>query len=305
MIGQPHVEHRGIATVVALWITVGLLMGGWIAAQRAIDDIRETWPPAYPLLFLPNGQYLSAASLGYRIVLADAIYLWSIQYYGHRRTAEGRSYLWQIYDVITDLDPNFVDAYLVGALIMASDMDDPALAIELLNKGIGNNADEWLLPLEAGWYCYLHLEDYAAAERYFQQAMSTPGAPPWASRLRAHMIGQQGNLVDAIEEWEAIRSEAAEQGDEQTVAIAGQHIYDLMVKHFIETIEDAIAAFEQRAGRKPETLAELTRAFPRLRQTVFTDAEGYPLNPNDDRFLYNPLTGEVTDPGAEQARTSR
>ena len=131
--------QRGVASVLALWLVIGGCFGVWVLAQRASDQIRQGWPPAYPLLFLPNGRYLAGASLGFEILLADTIYLWSIQYYGHRRTEEGRSYLRHIYHTVTDLDPKFIDAYLTGALVMAQDMKDPALAIELIDKGIENN----------------------------------------------------------------------------------------------------------------------------------------------------------------------
>ena len=155
--------QRGIATVVLLWLAFGGLVAAWVVAQRAVDYRRDTWPDAYPLLFLPSGQYLKAASLGYRVLLSDIIYLWSIQYYGYHRTEEGRNYLWHIYDVMTELDPHFVDAYLVGALIMANDMSDAELAIELLEKGMEHNPGDWILPLDAGFYAYMALEDPARA----------------------------------------------------------------------------------------------------------------------------------------------
>ena len=295
--------QRGVASVLALWLVIGGCFGVWVLAQRASDQIREGWPPAYPLLFLPNGRYLAGASLGFEILLADTIYLWSIQYYGHRRTEEGRSYLRHIYHTVTDLDPKFIDAYLTGALVMAQDMKDPALAIELIDKGIENNPDNWLLPFEAGWYSSLNLEDYDQAERYFQMAMGIPGAPAFVERLRAHTIAQQGNLILALQQWEAILDEAEAAGDQQTAAYAEQHVYDLAVQIMIDAIEQAIAAYEASEGRKPESLAVLHNVG--LLSIGFFNDQGDPLNPSDEPFLYDPVTGEVTDPSANRARTER
>ncbi len=295
--------QRGGASLLALWLVIGGCFAVWVMAQRASDQIRRGWPPAYPLLFLPNGRYLSAASLGFEILLADTIYLWSIQYYGHRRTEEGRNYLRHIYSTVTDLDPKFIDAYLTGALVMAQDMKDPALAIELIDKGIEHNPDNWLLPFEAGWYSYLNLEEYEQAERYFQLAMGIPGAPAFVERLRAHTIAQQGNLVLALEQWEAILNEAEAAGDAQTAAYAEQHVYDLAVQIMLGAIEDAIVAYEARAGRKPASLAILRNVG--LLTIGFFNDQGDPLNPNDEPFLYDPVTGEVSDPSAERARTER
>ena len=295
--------QRGVAAVLALWLTVVSCFAVWIGAQLGVDRIRQTWPPAYPLLFLPNGRYLSAASLGFRVLLADVIYLWSIQYYGHHRTPEGRSYLRHIYNTITDLDPNFIDAYVIGALVMAQDMRDPQLAIELLDRGIERNPHEWRLPVEAGWYSYLNLKDYEEAERYYSQAAAIPGAPPWAARLRAHMIAEQGNLLAAMREWNIIRMEAEAQGDPQTVAIAEQHVGDLYSQHVIEAAGEAIERFLAEHGRRPESLAVLVRTG--YLTDVLTDDGGNPINLREQPFRYDPATGEVIDPGAEQARTSR
>ncbi len=241
--------------------------------------------------------------MGFEILLADTIYLWSIQYYGHRRTPEGRSYLWRIYNTISDLDPKFIDAYLTGALVMAQDMKDPALAIELIDKGIENNPDNWLLPFEAGWYSYLNLEDYEQAERYFQLAMAIPEAPGFVERLRAHTIAQRGNLMLALQQWEAILNEAEAAGDQQTAGYAEQHVYDLAVQIMIDAIEQAIAAYEANEGRKPESLAILHDMG--LLTIGFFNDQGDPLNPSDEPFLYDPVTGEVADPSAERARSER
>jgi len=296
--------QKGTATVLALWLTIVGSMAVWIAAQRATDRVRVTWPEAYPLLFLPQGRYLSYASLGFRVLLADTIYLWSIQYYGHRRTIEGRNYLWQIYTTVADLDPQFIDAYTTGALVMASDMSDPEMALELLQLGIDRNPDSWLLLTDAGWYSYMNLHDPAKAEEYFQLASQKPDAPAWAARVRAFMVAQQGDLLAAIMLWEGIRDEAEENGDERSAAIAAQRVPDLYSQWAISELDKAIAAFEQEEGRKPDSLALLTR-LGQLPGQMIVDDEGRPLNYFEEPFNYDARTGEVTDPRAEQARTGR
>jgi tetratricopeptide (TPR) repeat protein len=296
--------QKGTATVLALWLTIFGALAVWIAAQRATDRVRVTWPEAYPLLLLPNGRYLRAASVGFQVLLADTIYLWSIQYYGHRRTPEGRRYLWQIYTTITDLDPQFIDAYTTGALVMASDMSDPGMALELLDLGIERNPDSWLLPTDAGWYCYLNIGDSARAERYFELASQKPGAPSYVERLRAHMAVERGDLLSAIVLWEEIRDEAEASGDEQAAAIASQRVPDLYSQWAIGELDKAIAAFEQEQGRRPDSLALLAR-LGRLPDEMFVDQEGRPLNYFEEPFNYDARTGEVTDPRAEQARTGR
>jgi tetratricopeptide (TPR) repeat protein len=299
-----HGAQKGTAALLALWLAVVGSMAMWITAQRATDHVRNTWHDTYPLLFLPTGKYLAAASLGFRTVLADVIYLWSIQYYGHHRTLEGRSHLRRIYNVITDLDPEFTDAYTTGALVMAQDMADPQMAIELLDRGIERNPDNWVLPWDAGWYMYMDLEDYETAERYYALAAEKPDAPSWVARLRAHMVVEQGDLLSAILLWEQIRDEAEAEGDEEAAAIAAQRVPDLYARYAIGEIEAAIARFEEDQGRRPDSLA-LLASLGLLPEMLFLDAEGRPLNYLDEPFNYDPADGRVTDPSAEKARTSR
>ena len=291
--------QRGGASVLALWLAIAGCAAVWIGAQRATDRVRNTWPEAYPLLLLPNGRYLAAASLGFRIILADTIYLWSIQYYGHRRTPEGRLYLQHIYSTISDLDPLFIESYMTGALWMASDMSDPAMAIELLDLGIERNPDSWILPWDAGWYSYIALVDYAAAERYFAMASAHTDAPAWVARLQAHMVSEQGDLRTAIVMWEEILVEAEAKGDEMSVAIAGRRIPDLYSRYAIGEIEGAIERFEAAQGRSPDSLALLVRL--EMLDDLFADEDGRPINWVGDPFIYDPSTGTVTDPAAGSA----
>lgn len=282
-----------MATLLALWLALAACATGWIAIQRSIDHTRNRWPQAYPLLFLPSGQYLRATSFGYRIVMADLIYLWSIQYYGHRRTPEGRAYLWHIYDVITELDPGFVDAYLIGGLIMSSDMSDPEMAVRLLEKGMESNEDTWILPLDAGFYCYLDLEDYARAATYFERAMKIPGAPPEIGRLRATMFQMAGDLLKSLQFWVEIYQGAT---DEWVKSIAWQHIRDLRVKLDIRQIEAAIRRYQDERGRLPPSVGALLAAGYLYRE---------PVSPDGVPYTYDPSSGAVSDPRAGQRRGAR
>src|SRR6266850_3984632 len=94
----------------------------------------------HPLLYLPSGKHLKVMALGFDGILADALYLWSIQYYGNYDIKDRYANLEQIYDqVITELDPHYLDPYLVGALIMSAEARQPEMALRLLDKGVNNN----------------------------------------------------------------------------------------------------------------------------------------------------------------------
>jgi len=288
-----HGRLREVAVIAGLWLLVVACGAGWISAQQRLDARRGAWPTTYPLMYVPSGQYLRPASLGYRTVLADLLYLWSIQYYGHTRTLEGRRWLEHIYDVITDLDPQFIDAYLIGALIMSADMSDPQMALRLLDKGREQNPGEWILPLEAGFTAYMNAGQYDRAAGYFEEARRK-GGPDFAERLEAHMFEMRGDLRTAFELWYEVYQEAEEEGDERVAAIAYNHTYDLRVRLDFQAINEALDRYEAERGSLPRSLRPLVQAGYLDRRLL--------ENPNGTPYEYDPRTGELTDPDAGRQR---
>ena len=278
------------------WGLLLVCIGGWIMPQVSIDYRRGRWSNPDALLFLPTGEYLSAASLGYQALIADALYLWSIQYYGHQMAPEGRQYLWRIFDVITDLDPHYEDAYLTGALMMGVDLGDTELAIRMLEKGAAQNPDGWIYPVETGYYAWMNLGDHELAAQYFDRALAIPGVPEVVGRIRAGMAEATGDKREALDLWVTIYGAARESGDAKIESVAWQHVYDLKVDLDLEELSAAVRRFRDDRGRPPEALGELAR-------------EGYlqavPVMPTGEAYGYEAATGHVVDPRESGSRAGR
>src|SRR5712692_8762086 len=101
---------RGLGLAALACLLLAALVQGRFEAQAAgRSDI-------HPLLYLPSGKYLKIAALGFDGILADTIYLWSIQYYGDYEIKDRYHYLEKIYtQVIAELDPHYLDPYLIGS----------------------------------------------------------------------------------------------------------------------------------------------------------------------------------------------
>src|SRR5213594_1876769 len=165
----------------------------------------------HPLLYLPSGKYLKVMALGFDGLLADVLYLWSIQYYANYDIRDRYNYLEQIYDqVITELDPHYLDPYLVGALIMSSEARQPEMALRLLDKGVERNPDQWIVAFEAGFLCYNELHDYKRAAGYFEKALRVPGVHPLVRRLYAEMYDRAGDKRTSLREWAEIYETAGD-----------------------------------------------------------------------------------------------
>jgi len=268
------VSGRGRSLVAAgLLLALSIAFAGRFGAMGRTSD-------AAPLLYLPSGRYLQVVALGFDELLADALYLWSIQYYSNYAIADRYLYLEHIYkDVISELDPRFLDPYLIGSMIMNVEAREPEMALRLLDKGIAKNPDQWILPFEAGFLCYQDLRDYPRASGYFEQALAIPGVPPIVQRFKAEMARRGGDIRVSLQEWAAIHDAAS---DEYVRTIAWKHVHDLRVQVDLEDLTAAVESYRSRFGRAPSGLAQLPAAG--LLPALPRDPEGRP-------YLYDPRTG--------------
>jgi len=99
-------------------VIIGALIALAVGAEVKLGRIPREDPLGRELLYLPSPEMLKIMSLGNPGLAADILYLWSIQYYSGFKPNERFLYLEAIYNLITDLDPLYFDAYRIGALIM-------------------------------------------------------------------------------------------------------------------------------------------------------------------------------------------
>ncbi len=110
------------------------------------NDAMRTMPSiTYPQQF----SAVSALAGEFRVVFANLLWIKAEQYHHeylikHRRWTENKD-LMSLLEIITTLDPHFVEAYEVGAYILAKGYKDPRRAVAYLNRGIAYNPDAWEL----------------------------------------------------------------------------------------------------------------------------------------------------------------
>src|SRR5260370_25317012 len=94
----------------------------------------------------------------------------------------------------TTLDPQFLEAYYYGALILPS--LNPDEAISLLNQGIAANPHVWRLYQHLG-YIYWQRGDYNKASAVYPAGAKIPGVPPLVMAVRARLDAEGGGRQDA------------------------------------------------------------------------------------------------------------
>jgi hypothetical protein len=232
---------------------VALLLAIVVLSEINLRSIERTDPLGRRLLYLPSHEMLDLVSLGNEGLMADLLFLWSIQYYSSYRPDETFLYLETVYDLITDLDPLYFDAYRVGALIMMLDLHaNPKVqkkAIErLFDKGLANMPDNWELAEVAAWDAHLQLRDPELALKYARIGAERPGAPHRLKRVYGRWSEQEDKwtISDSINYWEEVLAEATRWPE---VVLSKNHLYDAYAKRDATVLDPMLADYRARFGR--------------------------------------------------------
>lgn len=267
----------------ALLLSVVLGAGAAGSAGVALERMEQDRDAGDALLYLPNGRHLRLASLGQQSLLADLYYLWAIQYYSNYERGDRYRYVEHVFgNVIAELDPNYVDAYWMGALILTLEAGDLDAGLRLLDQGFEANPESWILPYLAGWECR-YAGRYERAAEYFTRAAAVRGAPPHVRRAIAGMYRLAGNDREALELWHHVLEDPT--SDAASRAIAERQVRELHVRADLEDLTAAIEAFRSDNGAAPTRLDQLVGA-------------GYldvvPRDPDGNPYDYDPRTGRVS-----------
>ncbi len=182
--------------------------------------------------FIPSPYAIRLVSLGFDQLLADCYWLAFISYVGDTTGRKNDRYAVadQYLDLITGLDPHFVNAYWFAAFTVGSEQKRPQKAAELIDRGIAANQDNWYLPFIAGINQYLYAKNELTAAKYYRQAARYPDAPPWLSRQADILEARIPSTVKEINTWTNIYSSDA---DERVREMARQKLIDLWGKIII------------------------------------------------------------------------
>ena len=187
----------GVAFAALFLASAGFLHA---AAGGRLGQIHEE-----ELLYYPSGFMTRQAALGYESAAADVAWLRGIQYYGeHRLSDQKYDMIGHVMRIVTELDPRFVQPYVFGGFVLAQELKQPERGLELLERGMRANPDEWTLAFETGFLYYVCLHDYAAAGRYFTRAARMPGHADYVERFAAFANQRAGNEGMAILLWKHV-----------------------------------------------------------------------------------------------------
>ncbi len=282
------VKH-GKKTAVFLLILV-LLVAVSIPFQIKIDKIRGKFRSVEESLYLSSSS-LKKISLGYHELLADIYWLRALQYFGSKSLdRQDPELLYHYFDIITDLDPKFVNAYRYGGTFLAEPppfgLGETRKGIDLLEKGRTNNPANYRLPLEEAFIYYFYPKDYEKAAQLFREASEKPGLSPLRKAsmngmaASAHAKGGNRELSKKI--WEIIYETSPSKG-RRNFALRNMKEIDTMAVE--DRLTEALNEYISIYKKLPSTPEELV--------TSGILKKGIPESPVGGKFIIAPKIKSV------------
>jgi hypothetical protein len=265
----------------ALSLCVILVAGARAALEPEALQVGRIRDPSW----LPSGKALRTASFGQRLVLADLYWLRTVMYIGEgvlepRRGWEG---LYPLSDVVTDLDPRFGYAYQVAGSNLSGMAGQIDRSDRILEKGIRNAPDRWMLYFLVAYNKFFYEDDYATAARYARRAAEV-GKRPQLALLASNL----SLVADTEEEYATAIAFLAENRKEapnpELRAELDQRLAKVLTYRELARCERAVVAFRARVGRPPLSLIELVASG---------DLPGIPADPSGGEIVYDPVKQSV------------
>jgi len=282
----------------ALFLVAGL--AALYPMQRWIDEIAPRPVISEEALYLSSGKTIKKMSLGLEALAADVYWIRTVQYFGRKVIDSGRplssavskdlsmDLLAPMLDIVVTLDPKHIPAYRFGAMFLP-ERDMPA-AIALLEKGIGENPNEWRLYQDIGYIYWqegkatsgqTQTDSYAKSADWFEKGGKVPGAPWWMSDLGGLMKIKGGTREAA----RAIYSTYLTSDDQNVRAQAIERLKQLRSLDEMEAINAVLIRYKEQTGTCPSDLRALASRFRSMNLVV--NNELMPVDPDGFGYVYD------------------
>jgi tetratricopeptide (TPR) repeat protein len=263
---------RGTTWAVALAVAMAVAALASARLDRAALAVPEIEP-----VYLPKADYLRPMSLGWRNALANVLWFRTISYFGaHYRGDHTYPWLAAMCELVTDLDPRAEHVYRFAGVILPWEANQVDAGIALLQKGLRQFPDDWMLHYHLGFHYYFFKNDIDTALSHLREAMALPGVHPAIARLAAvlaqHQYGPETTL--------AFLQELADNVDSREVrGVVEEHMREARLAADLEHLQAAVDTYRQRTGAVPPSLQALVDAG--LLADIPRDpfASGYELDP--------------------------
>ena len=235
--------------LVAIVTYAFLFQGVWDSREQ----VRTNTPAGYTI----PSKFSRILALGNQGLLSDFLFLKISTFIGGRSGSgeqlneEDWQFVTQSLDVVTDLDPYFVDPYMLAEGLLAWDAGKPEEANLLLTRGMKYRTSDWRLPFFVGFNYFYFLKDFEAASGFIMTASQLPGSPAYLATLGARLAYYGGKSKTALLFLQQMLA------DTDDVMMKKRLQMRLLALERAVLIEEALDKFKAQEGRSPKELSEL------------------------------------------------
>lgn len=146
-------------------------------------------------------KYLSA---GFSHQASDSFWLRAVQDFDHcnqplnEQQCKDRSWLFDVVNMVVELDKYFKEAYYYGALSLTVLISDYVGASVIFDKGVSVFPQEWPLLYAAGYHA-LYEENNKSKASDLYLAAANNGAPEWVRSMAGRLASEGGDNIKAEE----------------------------------------------------------------------------------------------------------
>jgi tetratricopeptide (TPR) repeat protein len=273
-----------LVLIIVVGLTAAALLTHWNEQHSRDLQVQFADEPLYL-----NAPAMKRLTLAFNGVAADWYWIRSLQYVGRKMVAyedthtgsldlNSLSYLDlrvlpSLLRMTTTLDPQFLEPYYYGALILPT--LNPDEAISLVNQGIAANPREWRLYQHLG-YVYWQRGEYNKASDVYAAGAKIPGVPPWMMAISARMKAE-GGATRAAREMYAHLAESS--GDPTVKQMVKTQLMRLDSLDEREKIRRVLSAYTNRSGHCAASWKEISA--PLFAAGLRLDVSGTPLDPTN------------------------
>jgi tetratricopeptide (TPR) repeat protein len=275
-------RSRAIAgSLLAVFLVAGFV-GVW-QLQRKIDTLQTATRVEMDELAISSPSVVKRMSLEYAPLVAAIYWTRAVQYYGekHRLHQTGLDLLWPLLNIATTLDPHLLIAYRFGSIFLSDKppmgAGRPDLGVQLLERGIQANPDEWRLYQDLGNVYYFDMQDYAKASAAFEEGSKNPKAYIWMKVLAAKIAADGESPETSYFLWQQVYDTTTDPAIKQNAA---DHLILMRTELDLKEINRLADEYEKQTGRRATKIGELVQAG--LIKGLVKDPDGYPYVLGED-----------------------
>jgi hypothetical protein len=262
------------------WLLGALLLAGFLGVwqmQTRIDRQKSAILVEEDQLAFRSGNLVKKLSLEYAPLMGAIYWTRVVQYFGekHRLHQTNLDLLWPLLDITTTVDPQLMPAYRFGSIFLGESAPRgagrPDLAVQLLERGIAANPEEWRLYQDLGNVYYFDAKDYVKAAAAFAEGSKNPHAMIWMKVMAAKIAAEGESPETSYFLWLQVYQTTT---DAMVKKNAEEHLQLMQVELDLKAINRLADEYEKRTGHRATRIGELVEAG--LLKGMPRDPAGYP-----------------------------